>query len=92
MLEIGVDLINEGVRNVNITPQKGGQHPQQHLLSHGQTTMFNLLLNTFRVLIFLILIIYLSKYCRNLKHIAVIVINYCFKKSPRQLRPKRGSP
>jgi hypothetical protein len=62
------------------------------MLSHGQTTIFNFLLNTFRVLIFLILIIYLSKKYNSLNHLVVIVINYCFKKTPRQLRPKRGSP
>jgi len=40
----------------------------------------------------LILIIYLSKKYQSLIDIVVIVINYCFKKTPRQLRPKRGSP
>jgi len=57
LLELGVDIVREGVKNVS------GSSATRHQLSlsHGQSSVFNFLLTSFRVLIFLILIIYISK-------------------------------
>jgi hypothetical protein len=53
LLELGIDIVREGVKNVS-------QH--RHIsLSQGQATAFSYIMTTFRILIFLILIIYLCK-------------------------------